>query len=218
MAADGGDETPAFTIRPVIFGLLYLSTVDPDLDRTNVKTGSNTFNPEWDSLEGIEEWDDFIYENLIAMLDDVLTRPYQSHELETPAQIRRITRCIIDEPTVTAVLLKWNHTIVDCALKLAAEAFTDIVSSISWTLSAHASFSEETVFPDWAGIDTISLLTSNRVPGDSKVSDKWCIDQHHEERELIRDFAQSHNMVDVTSWQASLYKRECGSKKEGSKS
>ncbi|PGH30717.1 hypothetical protein GX50_06530 [[Emmonsia] crescens] len=167
--------------------LEYLSVTDPSLDRTNVKTGSNSFNSDWEDLEGIEEWTDFIYENLIAMLGDVLARPYQQHEFDPPAPVQRSACCIINEPTVTAVLLKWNHTIVDCALELASKA-SATMPAISWTLGNHTGLCGETVLPDWAGIySNMAFPPSNRVPGDTKVSGKWNTDQQHHTLHSKRD-------------------------------
>ncbi|KAL2376221.1 hypothetical protein RJZ90_007647 [Blastomyces dermatitidis] len=167
--------------------LEYLSVADPSLDRTNVKTGSNSFNRDWEDLEGIEEWTDFIYDNLIAMLGDVLARPYQQHEFDPPAPVQRSACCIINEPTVTAVLLKWNHTIVDCALELASKA-SATMPAISWTLGNHTGLCGETVLPDWAGIySNMPFPPSNRVPGDTKVSGKWNTDQQHDPLHSKRD-------------------------------
>ncbi|KAG5294040.1 hypothetical protein I7I50_04640 [Histoplasma capsulatum G186AR] len=160
--------------------LEYLSVVDPSLDRTNAKKGTNSFNRDWEDLEGVEEWMDFTYENLIAMLGNVLTQPYQQHEFDSPAPVRRSACCIVNEPTVTAVLLKWNHTIVDCALELASKA-SSTIPAISWTLGNHSSLRGETVLPDWAGVySNMGFPPSNRVPGDTKVSGKWNTDQQHD--------------------------------------
>jgi hypothetical protein len=169
--------------------LEYLSTADPELDRTHIKKGSNTENPTWDLLEGTEEWADFTYENMFDMLGDILTQSHQSEKLDMPAPIKRTTCSIIDEPTVTALLSKWNHTIVDCALKITSEMFfSDTLPSMSWALGSHADSSEERAFPDWAGIDiNISFPANNRVPGDSKVSGKWHTDQQHDDRKSKRD-------------------------------
>ncbi|KAK2775372.1 hypothetical protein FQN52_003136 [Onygenales sp. PD_12] len=169
--------------------LEYLSVVDPDLDRTNVKKGLNSFNTNWDVLEGVEEWTDFTYENLIAMLGDLLARPYQQHELHTPAPIQRSTCCIVDEPTVTAVILKWNHTIVDCALETASKALT-AMTPMAWTTGTHSGLPGEIVSPDWAGIHyNMSFPAGNRLPGDSKVSGKWNTKlQHHPTDSKRREF------------------------------
>ncbi|KAK2813735.1 hypothetical protein FQN50_000133 [Emmonsiellopsis sp. PD_5] len=183
------EETPPFQFKPMPTLLEYLSVVDPDLDRTNVKKGLNSFNRNWDVLEGVEEWTDFTYENLIAMLGDLLARPYQQHELHTPAPIQRSTCCIIDEPTVTAVILKWNHTIVDCALETASKALT-AMTPMAWTTGTHSGLSGEIVSPDWAGIHyNMSFPTGNRLPGDSKVSGKWNTKlQHHPTKSKRREF------------------------------
>ncbi|KAL2367205.1 hypothetical protein RJZ57_008452, partial [Blastomyces gilchristii] len=142
---------------------------------------------DWEDLEGIEEWTDFIYDNLIAMLGDVLARPYQQHEFDPPAPVQRSACCIINEPTVTAVLLKWNHTIVDCALELASKA-SATMPAISWTLGNHTGLCGETVLPDWAGIySNMPFPPSNRVPGDTKVSGKWNTDQQHDPLHSKRD-------------------------------
>ncbi|KAK2760861.1 hypothetical protein FQN54_002101 [Arachnomyces sp. PD_36] len=167
--------------------LQYLSTVDPDLDRTNVKTGMNSFNPEWDVVEGIREWTDFTYENMITMLGDTLTSMYQSSQFDMPTQLRRPTLQIVDETTVAAVLLKWNHTIVDRALQLASS--TRNLRSMSWALGAHADISGQVIFPDWAGIDLDSTFpASNRVPGDTKVSGKWNTDMQQKEEDDTDEF------------------------------
>ncbi|OJD21913.1 hypothetical protein ACJ73_06744 [Blastomyces percursus] len=146
-----------------------LSAVDPNLDRTNVKTGPDSFNRDWEDLEGIEEWTDFSYENLIEMLGDVLAQPYQQHEIDPPAPVRCSTCYIINEPTVTAILLTWNHTIVDCALKLASKASTTM-PAMSWTLGNYSALCGETVLPDWAGIhsDMAGLAPCSRIPGDNQ--------------------------------------------------
>ncbi|KAK2808550.1 hypothetical protein FQN50_004582 [Emmonsiellopsis sp. PD_5] len=157
----------------------YLSTVDPDLDRKNVKKGRNSFNEEWDEVEGIQEWTDFTYENMLAMLGEILTLPYQPDQLFMPPPLRRATRLIVDEPTVSAVLLKWNHTIVDRALELASEKFTEGMRSISWALGVHAGLPGRTFFPDWAGLELKANFPNSRVPGDSKVSGKWSSAQLH---------------------------------------
>ncbi|OJD20145.1 hypothetical protein ACJ73_08522 [Blastomyces percursus] len=104
----------------------------------------------------------------------------KQHEFDPPAPVRRSACCIVNEPTVTAVLLKWNHTIVDCALELASKA-SSTIPAISWTLGNHSSLRGETVLPDWAGIySDMGFPPSNQVPGDTKVSGKWNTDQQHD--------------------------------------
>lgn len=166
--------------------LEYLSTVDPDLDRTNVKKGPNTFNGNWDLVEETAPWSDFTYDNLIAMLGDVLTHSYPSNEFDTPAPIRRATQSIVDESTVTSVLVKWNHTIVDRALELAANTNPNI-HSVSWALGTHSGLSGEQIFPDWTGIDPdTDFPARGRVPGDTKVSGKWSTSRQYDIMASIR--------------------------------
>lgn len=151
--------------------LEYLSITDPDLNRTHVKDGSNSFNLVWDEIDSFREWTDFTYENAIAMLEDLLSQSYELCDLDIPAQLRRATLNIIDEPTVTAVLLKWNHTIVDRALELASN------TSMSFALGTHTNLSGRKIFPDWAGIDfNTGFPSKSRVTGDTKVSGKWNFD------------------------------------------
>ncbi|KKZ65933.1 hypothetical protein EMCG_08343 [[Emmonsia] crescens] len=126
---------------------------------------------------------------MIAMLDGMLTLPYPPDQLYMPPPLRRATLHIVDESTVSAVLLKWNHTIVDRALELASGAFAGGVNSMAWTLGSHADLPGEAIFPDWAGLGlNASFPTSNRVPGDSKVSGKWYSAQLEKDDSDRREF------------------------------
>ncbi|KAK2882695.1 hypothetical protein FQN49_000094 [Arthroderma sp. PD_2] len=144
--------------------LNYLTLPNPNLDRSNARPGGNSFDPSWDSIDDIEEWSDFNYNNLMNMLGHILTPSYPQHQLLMPPPLQRATLRIVDETTVTGVLLKWNHTIVDHALKLAFEAVDGNGAQMSWALGGQARPPPgEQIYPDWAGIDF----------SDSKVSSKW---------------------------------------------
>ncbi|KAK2809504.1 hypothetical protein FQN50_003772 [Emmonsiellopsis sp. PD_5] len=91
--------------------LEYLSEPNPKLDRSNVATGSNTSNPDWEDVDSISPWNDFTYENVMHSFGDDLNTEYPIEAFDRPNPLRHLDRCIINEDTVTAVLQKCNHII-----------------------------------------------------------------------------------------------------------
>lgn len=154
--------------------LEYLSTPNPDLDRTNVKSGTNSFNIDWEEVEETSDWEDFTYTNLVHDFGDILSTTYANELLDFPTTFRGLSRRMIDETTVHAMLLKHNHVLVSRALELASDSPSrEGRKAISWALGSHAPH-EGAIYPDWAGVDkSESYPFKNRVPGDTKVSGKW---------------------------------------------
>ncbi|PYI08647.1 hypothetical protein BO78DRAFT_405621 [Aspergillus sclerotiicarbonarius CBS 121057] len=147
--------------------LNYLSTPDPDLDRSRVRKGPNTFNPAWDVIEETREWTDFTYPHMMEMLSEILNRNYDPNRLDMPPPLRGHVPCIVNESTVTAVLLKWQHVIVGRALDLASRR----TNTVSWSLGCYGPLTDAS--SDWAGVEPDLSSDINRIPGDTKVSGKW---------------------------------------------
>ncbi|KAI1988141.1 hypothetical protein LOZ53_004058 [Ophidiomyces ophidiicola] len=176
--------------------LEFLRARDPNLDRSYVKRGPNTFNAAWDTVDRVENWPDFNFVNLIAMLGPILHHQFHQHELDIPPQPSRATLRIVDEKSVTKLLSKWTHTRVDCALEKAVHLLQGRMMPISWASGGHADSSDEVIYPDWAGIDlNDSFPTINRVPGDTKVSGKWHTEMQNEDElaEFLKPISQVMN-------------------------
>ncbi|KAK2795955.1 hypothetical protein FQN50_009660 [Emmonsiellopsis sp. PD_5] len=122
----------------------------------------------WLPLEEISNWDDFTYANILRDYGDILNT--EGEDLAWPSPLRGLDSVIVDETTVSAVLLKSNHIIVCCALEKAQALSNERVVTLA--LGVHAPV--ENARPDWAGVATdAGHPRKNHVPGDSKVSGKW---------------------------------------------
>ncbi|KAF2842271.1 hypothetical protein M501DRAFT_998539 [Patellaria atrata CBS 101060] len=95
--------------------LEYLTQPNPLVNRDYAKTGSNTELEKEGQFEGSRPWEDFNYEHVIACFGDILQLPLPPQRFPPPSAISPDHLFIIDESSVTNILVKSNHTIVQCA-------------------------------------------------------------------------------------------------------
>lgn len=157
--------------------LKYLTQPNLDLDRTGLQEGTNTFSVGNYEIDGVREWVDFTLEKVLDCFGDILGEDIPLHLLHQPQPIAERHRKLTDESSVTAILLKHNHIIVDCALELAQLRLRGrgFRLPISWSWGSLSQVEEDPrLRPDWAGtLDSGSLPYENRLPGDTKQSAKW---------------------------------------------
>jgi hypothetical protein len=177
--------------------LEYLTTPNPEINRSYLPMGPNTLPSGPYAVEGVRPWEDFTFETALKCYEDVLRTQISAADLIRPPPIARHHLTPTGEPSVEAILLKHNHTIVDHALQLAQARLQGrgLCLPISWSWgSLSAPGFDSRSCPDWAGtIHAGAPPYASRVPGETKQSMKWKSSMHDvndEKREYDKPLEQ----------------------------
>lgn len=110
----------------------------------------------------------------------ILQLNFGAEYLHQPPLIDEPFRKLTNEACLEAILMKHNHVIVNCALKVAGTRLQNIGLQlpIFWSWGALSDVEEDLrLRHDWAGIVVNAQSPNppyvNRVPGDTKQSHKW---------------------------------------------
>jgi hypothetical protein len=170
----------------------YLTIPNPLVDSTHSKTGSNTDNIAWTSIEGVQDWDEFNYETLLSCYGELLE--HQTDGLPDLALVpASFPDCEVwDEDSLEALLAKWTQTIVSTGLSFAHSLCSSGWRKGEWDFleiymargGLASLIDDRRMRPDWAGIQRNRLGGAivlknqqqpylNLCPGDTKLSTKW---------------------------------------------
>ncbi|KIW22020.1 uncharacterized protein PV07_12578 [Cladophialophora immunda] len=157
--------------------LHYLTTPNPEVRREGLRAGPNTFPVGDYDIEGVEPWLDFSYETIMDCFGDILTTPVDDDLFNDPPPIAAHDLNLTDESSVTFILTKRHHTIIDCALQIAQDQLKDrgFGFPISWSLGSRSHVQEDPrLRPDWAVTNHSGKPPYEDLgPGDTKQSKKW---------------------------------------------
>ncbi|OAL31657.1 hypothetical protein AYO20_08200 [Fonsecaea nubica] len=157
--------------------LQYLTSPNPEVDRTALQPGANTNPAGTYEIEGVQPWDDFTLNTIMNCYGDVLLRDVEAEDLYHPPPIPQYHLKLTDEECVGSIFKKHNHVIIDRALQLAQPHLggrgLHLPISMSWGSLSYLQ-EDPRLRPDWAGtIHSGKPPFPNRVPGDTKLSAKW---------------------------------------------
>ncbi len=99
--------------------LEYLTSPNPDVDRTSLQPGRNTLPIGTYEIEDVQPWSDFNLETILECYGDILLRDFSEEDFYYPPPIRKQHLGLTGESSVDFIYKKHNHTIVDRALELA---------------------------------------------------------------------------------------------------
>ncbi len=99
--------------------LEYLTSPNPDVDRTSLQPGRNTLPIGTYEIEDVQPWSDFNLETILECYGDILLRDFSEEDFYYPPPIRKQHIGLTGESSVDFIYKKHNHTIVDRALELA---------------------------------------------------------------------------------------------------
>ncbi|GME38543.1 uncharacterized protein LTHEOB_11345 [Neofusicoccum parvum] len=147
----------------------WLSTPNPVLfPNKNLKPSFHSTESENEPVDAWSTWEDFTFTNINALFGVLLDQ--QSLFPELPEEVPAALRIIGSERDLGFVVMSWNVSIVNAALRVVAESLTGPNSAhLLWSAGSAAGILSR--FPDWAAIlsDSTTLDRPSLAPGETKM-------------------------------------------------
>ncbi|KAF2760428.1 hypothetical protein EJ05DRAFT_283808 [Pseudovirgaria hyperparasitica] len=143
-------------------------------ERHRAKSTSVSKRSYYPTVRRLKPWTEFSIKTLQVLFDKrlwVLLKA-ETPNLCVPMEVDANSRTIVEERSIEALVLKWNHTIIDHALSKTAVRFLGQNVHMVIGPQSTLTFDEHKTKPDWGAICD-RQQHSSILPGDSKCGIKW---------------------------------------------